>query len=259
MTGKLHKIFRKESGCLWYGYIPAGAAGLPGCCLRLDKSPRLFKDREKIRAGAVDGMFIKRYNLPGMVNQLRSWLKMPRPFIALRGEKYLACAGIDTPEVLAAVVSLDFLRRREYLATALVEAPELFLNRMLLAGKSCEVWQILLEKFLPALKKLHDSGAIHGDLSMRNLYWKGERPGVIDLDGMRFFAGKVPDELRIKECARVISSFYMSMPYAPGEISSDLQIPAEKISAAAAAYGEIDPERIAFAVQKFIRRGRKYL
>jgi len=221
----------------------------------------IFKHRKKIKAGAVNGFFVKRYNLPGVFNQLRSYFKTPRPYRVQKGAQILSQADIKTPEIAGAFISWKGFRRREYLVTALLDEKNQFLSKMLFAGRKDEVWQLLTDKFIPALKRLHDSGAIHGDLSMRNLYISEEScAGMIDLDGMKFFTKAVPQAAREAELGRLISSFYMSIPYAPGEIDTDVPVPEEKIIQALRCYsGQLDAGNVRSCTEKFIRRGRKYL
>ena len=71
-----------------------------------------------------------------------------------------------------------------------------------------EVWQMILEKFIPMLAKLHDSGALHGDLNLRNLFLSAEgAAGLIDLDGMEISAFPLNMDKRAREIARIVSSF----------------------------------------------------
>lgn len=255
MTNK--SCFR-DFGRLWYGC----RNGIPALCVLLDAPETLlFKDRKKIKAGAVNGFFVKRYNLPGIFNQLRSYFKTPRPFRVLKGTELLHHSGIATPAVTGAFISWQGLCRQEFLVTELLDENNQFLNKMLLTGRKDEVWQLLLEKFIPALAKLHDAGAVHGDLSMRNLYLSKENSaGMIDLDGMKFFSKAVPQAAREAELGRLISSFYMSIPYAQGEIKDNVLVPEEKIIQAIKCYSsQLDVKNVRSCTEKFIRRGRKYL
>ena len=252
------KTYFRDSDRLWYGC----RSGIPALCLHLDAPETLlFKNRKKIKAGAVNGFFIKRYNLSGFFNQLRSYWKTPRPFRVERGAELLALADIKTPEVFAALISWKGFIRQEYLVTALLDEKNQFLNKMLFSGGKDEVWQILTDKFIPALARLHDAGAIHGDLSMRNLYLSEDgHAGMIDLDGMKFFSGKVPAAAREAELGRLISSFYMCIPEVPKEKGGDAVVPEEMTAQAVKCYpAQIDMEKVRNHTARFIRRGRKYL
>lgn len=261
MNEEFEKIFRKDSGALWYGFIRTGCPGLPQLCTTLDApDTRLFKDREKICAGQVGEFFVKRHNLPGFVNQFRSYFKSPRPFKVLHGTDTVKKSGFSAPEVCAALVTLQGISRRDYLVTRMIGKDETFLNTLMREGKYDEVRQFLLEKFVPALRRLHDNGAMHGDLSLRNLYRdSGGNAGVIDLDGMKHFSHPLSGKLRIVEIARLISSFHMNLPR-PENIREDLVVPEKSISQILDAYAyDIAPGDVSIVVQKFIRRGRKYL
>lgn len=262
MNEGFEKIFRKDSGSLWYGYVRAGNTGFPQLCSALDApGARLFKDRAKIRAGQVGEFFIKRYILPGLVNQFRSYFKISRSFKVLRGTETVEKSGFSAPEVCAALISWDGLHRRDYLITRMLGRDEIFLAALMRDGKQSEVWQFLLEKFLPALRRLHDNGAMHGDLSLRNLYRDADgNAGVIDLDGIKHFSCPLKKKLRTWEIARLISSYYMCLPHTPEENCEDPVIPEKWISQILEAYAsELDSGEVSAMVKKFIRRGRKYL
>ena len=75
-----------------------------------------------------------------------------------------------------------------------------------------EIWRRLLDHLLPLVVRIHDSGWIHGDLSLRNLYYHRDTGvcGFIDLDGMvRRAPGALPLPFREKEAARIVSSFLL--------------------------------------------------
>ena len=77
-----------------------------------------------------------------------------------------------------------------------------------LFNKLCDLSAELAEKLVILLADLHRMGVEHGDVSLRNLYCTVSGSwGVIDLDNCRIFSGSLPPERRIRELARLASSF----------------------------------------------------
>ncbi|MBO7329305.1 MAG: hypothetical protein J6W00_11105 [Lentisphaeria bacterium] len=262
MTDKLQKIFRKDSGCFQYGFIRPGITGISAVCIALDApGTRQLKNGRKVQAGIVETFFVKRYKLSGIFNQLRSYFKFPRPFKVLQGTEKITASGIETPEVYAALILWKNFYRKDYLVTSLLDEKNFFLNQMLKNGQSDEVWQLLLTGFIPALAKLHDSGVIHGDLSMRNLYLSSSgNVGMIDLDGVKIFSAPVKNKYREMEIARLISSFFMSMPRDPEKCGKEVAVPEEYVVAALEYYPhKQNLNNVQKKIEKFIRRGKKYL
>ena len=248
MTEKFEDIFLKESGCSWSGKIRSGATGMTAVCRTLDDpETRFFKNRPKITAGAVDGFFVKRYNLPGFFTQLRRRFRRPRPFTVLAGAEKLAASGIATPKVYAAMVSRCGWCRKEYLVTGLLDDKCRMLNTL----SETECRAAITGKFIAMLKVMHDTGMSHGDLSLRNCYISVDgKPGLLDLDGA--VCGKVSNRRRTIELARIISSFLMQfrkMDDAEKFTDEVLKIYGGKVVAAG----------VLNAVEKFFQRGKKYL
>ena len=262
MTDKFQKIFRKDSGCFQYGFIRSGITGIPAVCSALDlPGTRVLKEGNKVKAGIVETFFVKRYKNSGIFNQLRSYFKSPRPFKVLSGAEKIFASGIETPEIYAALISWKFFRREDYLVTSLLKGKNIFLDQMLAAGRKDEVWQLILTGFLPALAKLHDSGAIHGDLSMRNLYLSPSGgPGLIDLDGVKIFSLPVKDKYREEEIARLTSSFFMLVSYLEGNDRKIPAIPEKYVTSVLENYPhKLNADKVLKKIEKFIRRGQKYL
>ncbi len=262
MTDKFQKIFRKDSGCFHYGFIRSGTTGIPAVCTALDAPGAIpLKNGRKVQAGIVETFFVKRYKISGFFNQFRSYFKMPRPFRVLSGAEKILAAGIETPEIYGALILWKNFCRKDFLVTSLLDEKNLFLNRMLKNGRKDEVWQLLLTIFLPAMAKLHDSGVIHGDLSMRNLYLSSSgNAGMIDLDSVKILSAPAKDKYREEEIARLISSFFMTIPADPENSGKSPVIPEEYVIAALKNYPhKLDFDKVQKRIGKFIRRGKKYL
>ncbi len=250
MTENFEDIFLKESGCLWYGKIRTGVTGITALCRKLD-APEvfLFKDRPKIKAGVVDGFFVKRYNLPGFFTQLRRRFKSPRPENVLAGSLGLEKLGIATPPVRAALVCQCRWCRKEYLVTGLLDEKCRCLHRI--SEEECR--QFLTGEFIGMVRKMHDTGMYHGDLSLRNCYISGDgKAGLIDLDGFTVSTHPVSCRKRASELGRLISSFLMYnriMDQAVDFTEYAINIYGGGLSSGA----------VLKVVKRFFHKGRKYL
>lgn len=210
MAEEIRKFFQTAHGSWWYGRCRAGTgAAMVLLCRQLDApDTHIFSERRKIKTGSTGNCFVKRYNLPGIFTQLRRLLKTPRPLTVMRGAAFLHDNGIPTPRVLAALAEFNGLRRREYLITELLTPADTLLNILAKELSAEEFSKLLMEKFIPMLAKMHHAGAIHGDLSLRNLYRTGcGEAGLIDLDGIEIGRKPVKKPARAKEVARLISSY----------------------------------------------------
>ena len=248
----------RASGARWRGFAAGDAAGFAALCGKLDGPEAvLCKDRPKITAGCVDGYFIKRCNLPGLLTQLRRRLRTPRPWRALAGARQLAALGIDTPAVAAALTESRGWVRREFLVTAALEPETEFFNRALDRGAPPEtVWRKLMEDVLPLLVRLHDSGWIHGDVNLRNLYLRPDgRCGMVDLDGMTPRRGGVAARFRVGETARLVSSF-MICARDTGDAAERCREAAERYTAAG--NFPLDAAAVRRAVRPLLERGKRY-
>jgi tRNA A-37 threonylcarbamoyl transferase component Bud32 len=248
------------SGSDWHGKILAGHSGIPELCMNLDSSGvALCKDRPKVKAGCCAGFFIKRYNMPGFFTQLRRRFKTPRPYRALAGALQLEKIGIATPEVIAALVETRNWVRREYLVTTSLSAnSQTFLNAVSDGANADDLWQKLCCGVIPELCRLHDSGWIHGDLSIRNIYCDRDsgRYGFIDLDGMECCGRILPTADRCREIARLVSSYLI--------VFRAIEHRDEFICRAIESYRNsggtsLKPDDVAAAMKSMIIRGEKYL
>ena len=148
----------------------------------------IIKDSRTTTTGCAHGLFVKRYNRRGLWRTLKRTFQLPRSYECLAAAIRLREAGITTPPVC--------LASRYYLITEALPADTVFLDRKpeLAAGA------------IPVLAKMHAAGICHGDLSLRNIYFRNGEYGVIDLDSVKLFSGGVPKSLRTRELARLISS-----------------------------------------------------
>jgi tRNA A-37 threonylcarbamoyl transferase component Bud32 len=258
MIEGFEKISHRESGCLWRGFIRSRATGITAVCRDLDSpEARLFHNSAKITAGVAGDFFVKRYNLPGFTVQIRRLFKPSRPLVVLRGAAHLESLSIPTPRVIGALTAWRGLSRREYLVTALLGEKEHLCDDLLRQTSAAEVWQVILHKILPMLAKLHDSGALHGDLNLRNIYIDGSgAAGLIDLDGMKIGSGSLPGYARALEIGRLISGF---MAYT-GQRKNFSGLVAEVLQSYGRLTANVPDEKETLAVtEKFIRRMEKYL
>ena len=157
---------------------------------------------------------MKYYRPRGPLHGLKRLFQLPRPFRCLAGALHLQRLGIPTPEVLWAERRREgLLTIHEYLITAPLPAEAMSVSRLVETSPEL-LSQPLLKALAELTAALHDSGMEHGDLSLRNLYLlnAGDAavapvPGVIDLDGCRFYRNGVPQRQRCREAARILSSY----------------------------------------------------
>lgn len=171
-------------------------------CLE-SETARICKDRPKIRAVCNCGLFIKRYNLPGLLTQLRYRFRTPRPWQALQGAEKVLAAGVNTPLVLVAFREERQGIIRDYLVTKALPA----------GAVNGEAWSNNLTELVPSvmnmLGKLHHAGIEHGDTSFRNWYQFGNQWGVLDLDGCRYCNFPLPLSRRVRDVAGFAGSYAM--------------------------------------------------
>lgn len=212
------KFSVNSSGTRFKGVIRTGFTGVEQLCSAPDNDPgaEIFKNSRKICAAAVNGFFVKRFNLPGVWNQFRRNFKCGRPQIILKMSEALRLAGVNTPAVHAAVSGFCRLRRRDYLVSDLVPENFIQLDRIPEAQMTqLQVWEIIENSVIPEVVKMHRNGIVHGDLSLRNIYTGDGRIVFIDLDSTVQYIKGISDRDRCREIARLISSFcrsYTSIP-----------------------------------------------
>ena len=194
----------------------------------LDKGA-ILKDSMTTKAGIVEidnrKYFLKRYNNKGLIYTLKYLFRKSRPFNALRATQAIRTLGIPCPEVVAALS-----RRRcgilqaSYLLTenlADIISPEDYIRESV---TSQDIYIKFQSRMCAYLKKLHDAGIRHGDLKLNNIYCRkdpdGLEFGLFDFDGTDFSGRPLSHRMRIKEYARIISSWII--------ISGNIKIPADR-------------------------------
>ncbi|MCQ2379817.1 MAG: hypothetical protein MJ025_02695 [Victivallaceae bacterium] len=167
-----------------------------------------------VRGGEV---FIKEYFHRRFLRRLRYNFKYPRSFRCLRCAAFLDCIGVETPKVLVALRIRSFmLVDEDILVTELIPDDFKFANELATSVPDAKLGD-LAYGCAALLAKLHASGAVHGDMNVRNIYCREKDGfftdfGLIDLDAMR--VGRVPVALDVAtmECARLFTSFELLRP-----------------------------------------------
>lgn len=193
----------------------------PEALLRYLDEPggKICKDRPKIKAVLAEGYFLKRYNTLGFLNALRRAFRTPRPERALLAAEKLRAAQIPTPEVFAALRRSRFgIPQSDYLVTAALTPEECSAHQLASEALIDTDYTPILNGVVTMMVKMHQSGVEHGDLNLRNLFFRrlpdgsGEEWGVIDLDGCRIYSVPVPFKRRRRELARMVSSLLRTVP-----------------------------------------------
>ena len=184
----------------------------------LDKGT-ILKDSRTTKAGIVEidnrKYFLKRYNNKGLIYTLKYLFRKSRPFKALRAAREIHKLGIPCPEVIAALA-----RRRcgilqcSYLLTENLEniiSPENYIRESV---TNPDIYIKFQSRMCAYLKKMHDAGIRHGDLKLSNIYCRknpdGLEFGLFDFDGTDFLRKPLNHRMRLKEYARIISSWIIT-------------------------------------------------
>lgn len=131
-------------------------------------------------------VFLKRTNNKGLRFTLRYLFRRARAFRAAECSNALVRAGIETPAVLAVgeFRVAGFFLRAGYIVNEAKEDAE---NVHLLLARAAEPERMLarlIDRILPLLSRIHESGIVHGDFKLSNLYLTaGGQAGTWDLDG----------------------------------------------------------------------------
>lgn len=211
------KTFSVSGGvCRWNGVIqnctgeefsPAGAISVCDALLK-GNADRLFKDRKKISAGIAGGKFVKLYKLPSPAAQLCRLFRPGRAIHSLLAAEKLAGAGVETPQVMAAVRRIKKFKSCDFLITQSLHDTEKTYDTLFAGGSTDENRSALLNEILPAVVKLHRNNITHGDLNLRNIYRsKSSSAGMIDLDGTRWHDSGLKMREREYELARLCSGY----------------------------------------------------
>lgn len=174
---------------------------------------QLLKNSGSVRAGVIDGCFVKCYRKRSLAGSLKQVLLLPRPYRCLGAELRLREIGVATPEVLGTLRRRDyvFLPQMDYLVTAALPPNARSLKDQV-PDSPHPVDLVLLSGMVHLAAKLHDAGVAHGDLSLRNIYALENQGlltefGVIDLDSAEAEDAPLPVNYRRRELARLISSY----------------------------------------------------
>ncbi|MDD5597414.1 MAG: lipopolysaccharide kinase InaA family protein [Victivallaceae bacterium] len=191
------------------------------------RNAKLDKDSHSTTAGVVelDGKkyFLKRYNNRNLQRKLKNSVRQTRPFRVLRSSQLISAVGILTPEVYAALnYRRGLLIESSYLLSSFIESAKTanhFIERLAekenfedFAGKICQV-----------LVKIHNTGIMHGDVKISNILIKYDggscELGLLDLDASHYYNNALSRRRRIRDLARLISSYFLSCK------SRDLKVP----------------------------------
>ena len=252
-------FFHKSHGSIWQGKILAGTSGAVELCLALDsEQAAIIKNRPKIKAGCCGDFFIKRYNLPGLLNQLRSYFKNSRPQIVLEAAQILEENHIATPIVVAALTQKQLFRRCDYLITEKLSPRYKVVPAWLEKNSPQICYNALIQNFIPLLVKMHHGNLCHGDLSLRNIYCDAGLSdfGVLDLDGAKKFSSCKAEKICSAEVARLVSSFAL--------YSKEYDKAALFCSEAVKKYNtlskiRLDVSAVAAETELFMEHGKKYI
>ncbi len=174
--------------------------------------------------------FVKHYRKNGLWRTLKRFLQFPRSWRCLAAALTLEDAGLRTPRVLHA--------SRYYLVTEVLPEDAMFLT---------ELPEAMFD-FIPSLARMHKAGLSHGDLNLRNIYKEKEDFGLIDLDSARYFEGGLPSQERVRELARLVSSYLKQTGCAPEKAGAVIEKAAESYRRETGfrAYGNPLIERISY-------------
>lgn len=186
-------ILRTGSDCL---FDPVSLLDIP------DDPALCCKKGVTVQAGKNGKWFVKRFCHRTLLKAAAHLFKISRPLNCLRAAEGLDKAGIDTPQVAAALRKYrGLLPEFDYLITVDINGKAVFADKMPLTVE-------LADDLTALLVKMHNAGIEHGDVNLRNIYRSvsGEW-GVIDLDSCRIFKQALGIRRRRRELARLASSF----------------------------------------------------
>ena len=172
----------------------------------------LCKEGSRIKAVTIGSLFLKRYKYTSLWDRFRYNFITPRPWKNFLISEILRGGEVETPEVFAALRKRNGLWvESDFLVSSAVPEKWNFVNRKFFTSLAGEDQRQLVVKIVETLCRIHKLGIIHGDPSLRNFYCRRENDdfvvGVADLDGALSFAGgKVPEYLRCREIARMITA-----------------------------------------------------
>ncbi|MCP3964983.1 MAG: hypothetical protein GY750_10725 [Lentisphaerae bacterium] len=196
----------------------------------------LFKNSTGTTAGPVTlgdkQYFLKRYNNRSLKHQVKNSLRLTRPFKVLATSAKIHQTGVFVPKVIAALeIKKAMVLDKSYLLTEmLTNIPTAAQHIEFIIKKIQE--DAFTAGICESLARLHTAGIAHGDPKMTNLlvFQIGDHMdiGFLDLDGATLRDEPVPENIRIRELARVISSWLKTC--------RDLRLPHDKLNVLIAKY-----------------------
>ncbi|QSH41709.1 lipopolysaccharide kinase InaA family protein [Lentisphaerota bacterium ZTH] len=198
----------------------------------------LTKDSVGTTAGPVviagRNYFLKRYNNRNIKHRIKNSLRLAKPFKVLAASVKFREAGVFVPEVIAALEKRKaLLVESSYLLTEMLHEIHTAANQIENIVKNLHE-EAFIQSTCTSLAKIHSEGIVHGDPKMTNLLISAKgnsfETGFLDLDGAILSENPVPDSLRIKELARVISSWLKTC--------RDLRLPHDKLDVLVKKYAE---------------------
>jgi tRNA A-37 threonylcarbamoyl transferase component Bud32 len=190
---------------------------------------RILKDSRSTKAAIVEidqrQYFLKRYNNKGLIYSLKYLFRQSRPFNVLKSTLIIRKLGIPCPEVIAALSRRRFgILTASYLLTESIDgniSPEDYIRE---SAAKPDIYIKFQSRMCAYLKKMHDYGVRHGDLKLNNIYCRkdadGLEFGLYDFDGTDIFRNPLSQKMRVKEYARIISSWII--------ISNKIGVPVDR-------------------------------
>lgn len=179
---------------------------------------QIIKDSRSTLAGILEfdgkSYFYKQHNVKSLFHRLRRAYQHPRPMRNQAITAILKQNGIVAPEVLlVGRHGYRFCPGADVLLTEVIPPP-------MSVHENFEALQSDLDKVIPQLGRLlaqmHCAGVWHGDLKLSNILCRRTDVGLwefglFDFDGSQYFPGGVPQAKRIRDLARLVSSWELRL------------------------------------------------
>ena len=180
---------------------------------------RVVKNSRSTTAGifTVNGVdyFVKRSNVNSFFERVKRIGRQPRSMRNLQVTNKLEQLGIAVPQIFMTLSTAPgLLPGASYLITECFPEPMTAANNLTALLESAGSERNLASKIAQMACKLHDNGVEHGDFKLNNILNiccpdGSFKLGLFDFDGSVLYAGSCPDNVRIKELARIASSYFM--------------------------------------------------
>ena len=160
--------------------------------------------------------FIKRSNVKGLFRRLRRIGALSRAKRNALMAEELAKIDVLTPQVYLALDTRPYgLPGCSYLITECFPAPITVVGNLPELLDFYGSTDVCISQLARLACLLHNNGIEHGDFKVNNILAVKEgsgrfRLGVFDLDGCCKYPGVCPDDIRIRELARVASSYFLA-------------------------------------------------